>query len=232
SAFSALHKPVRLPKGIDLQRALRNAGPGVPASYDPTHAALLANSEYLIPAKLPTITIPRNCAKISGTGDLLSVFRHEVGSGPGVCLVSYAAPAYGEPATSDGCESLTLLNGYFSPLLLDDSTDVRLPVPDGVSHVQYMYRDGKVRSLPVTHNLVAEPPLPSPPHNYKATGRKFTATDARLMRQWLTRALPTEIRWRNSTGALVGTHHLPRGLLTSYVQAVKLLVVSGATDDS
>ncbi|MBO0769066.1 MAG: hypothetical protein J2O48_10325 [Solirubrobacterales bacterium] len=216
-AFGVLKQNARLPANADLRSALLDNS-STPSTYDPTHAGHIYGDEYLLPATLPKLATPHACARVPGMNAYLSVYRHERGSGPGVCVLSISARARPATSASSGCESLSLIDGYSADMLDGyPGPNSTVLAPDGVSRVDYVYRDGRTRSKPVVDNLVTAP-RPITPRGDSAIGG-----NTRLLTRWLADSLPTEIRWRNAQGEVVATHHLPRGLLTTYVHAVKFL---------
>jgi hypothetical protein len=220
-----------LPAGKDIGEVLGGAGA---QTYDPSATIRVTSSSgdkavFAVPATLLSVTLPAECKgdpRLAGLGAEVALRNEEVGSGPGLCLLSVEpaphglpiapgpgptpAPAPLIPAAAD-CESTLVLDGYVGALgdpLTAGAPDLAL-IPDGITAITYTFADGHQSTVPVSGNVasITQPAV---------SGKPRDPTLAHLRRQ-LDARLPTTVTELGADGAPVATLPRPRTLIADSI---------------
>ncbi len=229
-----------LPASAHLGEAVAGAGA---TTYDPAALVRLTSRRgsrgavYAVPATMAVSKLPADCRglpQFAGASAYLALQAQEMGSGPGVCLISTQLEQ-GPPSglflpgatppkptrtltiAQTACESDAVMSGYvgalggsrgrWGPLAL---------IPDGVSAITYTLSDGHQITVPVAGNLAVLPAALS-----KQTALQHP-TDAELARV-LSTHLPTTVTERGAGASLIATLTRPVSLVTETMGSLAFL---------
>ena len=239
-----------LPGAAGLRKSLAAAGA---RTYDPSAAVRLTQTRshavvYAVPARTSVLPLPAGCShlpKLAGARAYVAVRAQEIGTGPGVCLISTqlekrapsglslpgaAAPKPTKTLTvaQTECQSEAVLSGYVGALgdRLPGSAASLVLVPDGVSAITYTLANGHQFTVPVARNLATAPAALSA----RTTPRPPTAGG---LRGQLAAHLPTTVI---ESGTATVTLTRPASLISDTVGSFsflrRVLRLSGSSDIS
>jgi hypothetical protein len=219
-----------LPAGKQIGEVLGGAGV---QTYDPSATIRVTSSSgdkavFAVPATLSSLTLPADCKgdpRLAGLGAEVALRNEEVGSGPGLCLLSvqpapHGLPIFPGPGPSPApalmpaavdCESTPVLAGYVGALgdpLTAGAPDLVL-IPGGITAITYTFADGHQSTVPVSGNLAS---ITHP----AVSGKLRNPTLAQLRRQ-LDARLPTTVTELSADGAPVATLPRPRTLIADSI---------------
>jgi hypothetical protein len=189
---------------------------------------------YAVPATLSALTLPADCKRVPQVAGLraeVALRNEEVGSGPGLCLLSVQPAPHGLP-TAPGpgpspapivvpagvnCESTSVLAGYVGALgepLSAGASNLAL-IPDGITAITYTFADGHQSTVPVSGNVASVTP--------PAVSGKLRDPTLTQLRRLLAARLPTTVTELGADGAPVATLTRPPALIADSVASFAFL---------
>jgi hypothetical protein len=230
----------RLPSARSVARALKGSGA---VTYNPSASVRLSvpgsqsGTIYAVPVTLAVHHVPARCMHLSALAGLrasLALRAQDVGTGPGICLISVQVEPAGRPISvlpgqrrrgptgtttlaNAGCESLTVISGYMGALGggLSSVGVHAVLVPDGISSLTDTFAGGRQVTTPVSGNLAIAPTADTPDLPL------HKLTRARLIRG-LNAFAPLTITESSAAGSVVATLTRPPSLIPELVREVLL----------